>query len=353
MKKLPVDIEGELITLEETQKAILNILEDTETEKVFLGSMQKAVINILDDYSEEKYILENTQRAVLNILDDYSVEKKLAEDTQKAVINILDDYSEEKKLAEDTQKAVINILEDYSIEKAGIEKINIRLRSSNKEIEQFAYIASHDLQEPLRTISNYVGMFSKQYKGKLDERADVFLNSIMSATGRMQALIKDLLDYSRIGKDEMKIPINCNLLLKDVLNDMAVTVSENNAEIHSDDLPEVAGYLSGLKSLFQNLISNALKFKKAGVTPVITITSQSQEHKWLFTFKDNGIGIEEAYYEKLFIIFQRLHNKEEYPGTGIGLAQCNKIVEMHGGRIWVESELNVGSSFYFTIPKPI
>ncbi|MCW3077618.1 MAG: hypothetical protein JWO32_2227 [Bacteroidetes bacterium] len=330
MKKSSVEIESELLTLEETQKAILNILEDTETEKVLLGNMQKAVINILDDYSEEKYILENTQRAVLNILDDYSVEKKLAEDTQKAVINIL---------------------EDYSIEKAGVEEINIRLRSSNKEIEQFAYIASHDLQEPLRTISNYVGMFSKQYKGKLDERADIFLESIMGATGRMQSLIKDLLDYSRIGKDETKIPIDCNLLLKDVLNDMAVTVSENNAEIHADNLPEVAGYVTGLKSLFQNLISNALKFKKAGVNPVITITAQSQPHKWLFAFKDNGIGIEEAYYDKLFIIFQRLHNKEEYPGTGIGLAQCNKIVEMHGGNIWVESVINVGSSFYFTIPK--
>ncbi len=233
------EIESQLKSLEETQRASLNILEDTEDEKKLLGNTQKAVINILEDFTNDKTFLENTQRAVLNILDD---------------------YSEERKLAEDIQKAVINILEDYSIEKDRIEKINIKLTSSNKEIEQFAYIASHDLQEPLRSISNYVGLFVTQYKGKLDKDADKYLDFISGATIRMQLLIKDLLEYSRIGKDENKTAINCNILLKEVLNDMPISIAESKAEIYSEQLPVINGYLSGLKSLFQNLISNAIKF---------------------------------------------------------------------------------------------
>ncbi len=326
------EIESQLKSLEKTQRPILNTLEDTEDEKNLLG---------------------NTQKAVMNILEDFTYEKKFLEHTQSAVLNILDDYSEEKKLAEDTQKAVINILEDYSIEKASVEKMNIKLTSSNKEIEQFAYIASHDLQEPLRTISNYVGLFLKKYKGKLDKDADQYLDFISGATGRMQSLIRDLLDYSRIEKDENKTAIDCNMLLKDILKYMAISITESKVEVYSEQLPVINGYLSGLESLFQNLISNAIKFRKKDTNPIIHISAQAKDKEWLFAIKDNGIGIDKIYYAKLFIIFQKLHNKEEYAGTGIGLAHCKKIVELHGGRIWVESELEKGSTFYFTIPKTI
>ena len=297
--------------------------------------------------------LEETQSAILNILEDAEDEKHFLGNTQKAILNILEDYSEEKKIAEDTQKAVINILEDYSIEKIAIEKMNSKLTSSNKEIEQFAYIASHDLQEPLRTISNYASLFQNRYKGKLDNDADKYLDVISKATGRMQALIRDLLDYSRIGQDKKNTDIDCNLLLKDILNDMATGIAENKATINVGELPIVNGYLSGLKSLFQNLISNAIKFRKNDINPVVTINAQEKGRVWVFTVKDNGIGIDKAYFDKLFIIFQRLHTKTEYPGTGIGLAHCNKIVELHGGKIWVESELRKGSTFYFTIPKTL
>jgi len=297
--------------------------------------------------------LEEAQRAVVNITKDFTNEKKMLEDTQRAVLNILDDYSAEKKLAEDTQRAVINILEDYSVENARIEKMNIKLTSSNKEIEQFAYIASHDLQEPLKTISNYVGLFEKKYKGKLDQDADLYLAVIGRATGRMQLLIRDLLDYSKIDKDKNKTAIDCNILLKDILNDMAVSISESKADVYSEQLPIVNGYLSGLKSLFQNLISNAIKFRKSDQNPIINITAQANDKEWIFAIKDNGIGIDKIYYKKLFIIFQRLHNKDEYAGTGIGLAQCKKIIDLHEGKIWLESELENGSTFYFTIPKII
>jgi light-regulated signal transduction histidine kinase (bacteriophytochrome) len=295
--------------------------------------------------------LEETQRAILNILEDTEDEKNLLGNTQKAVINILEDYSEEKKSAEDTQRAVINILEDYSIEKASVEKMNVKLTSSNKEIEQFAYIASHDLQEPLRTISNYTGLFQKRFKGKLGEEADKHLEFIAGATRRMQSLIRDLLDYSRIEADKNKTAVDCTSLIADITSDMTVLITESKAVISAKQLPVVNGYLSGLKSLFQNLITNAIKFREEGTCPVVTITAQAKDKEWLFAVKDNGIGIDKQYYKKLFIIFQRLHNKDQYSGTGIGLAQCKKIVDLHGGKIWVESEPGSGSTFYFTIPK--
>ena len=209
------------------------------------------------------------------------------------------------------------------------------------------------MQEPLRTISNYANLFQKQYQGKLDKDADRYLDVINKATGRMQTLIRDLLDYSRIGHDKNNTDIDCNLLLKDILNDMTIGIAESKATIHVGELPIVNGYLSGLKSLFQNLISNAIKFKKSDINPIVTISAQAKGQVLVFTIKDNGIGIDKAYFDKLFIIFQRLHNKSEYPGTGIGLANCNKIVELHGGKIWVESELGEGSTFYFTIPKTL
>lgn len=336
---------------EAAEKAVINILEDFTIEKTALENSQRALLNILDDYSHEKKLSEDTQKAVMNILEDFSNEKNALEKSQRAVLNILDDYSSEKKSAEATQKAVINILEDYSIEKTSVEKMNIELTSLNKEAEQFVYIASHDLQEPLRTVTNYIGLFQKQYRKKLDKNSSEYLDIINGAASRMQALIKDLLDYSRIGREKKKTALDCNRLLKEVLRDMFQTIRENMAEIHLGPLPVINGYYSGLKSLFQNLISNAIKFRKKDVNPVIVITAETHEGKYVFSVKDNGIGIDKAYYDKLFIIFQRLHHREEYPGTGIGLAQCRKIVEMHGGRIWVESVPGKGSIFYFTIPS--
>ncbi len=276
---------------------------------------------------------------------------KSLEETQLAILNILEDAEEEKIMLRNTQKAVINILEDYSEEKASVERINLRLESSNKEIEQFAYITSHDLQEPLKTISNYVGLLVKRYKGKLDEDADQYLEVIKGATARMRSLIKDILDYSTIGNDKIKEAIDCNILLNDILNDMALSISESKSVVRLEKLPTVHGYYSGMKSLFQNLISNAIKFRKKDSHPTISITAQAHGTDWHFVVRDDGIGIEKKYYDKLFVIFQRLHNKDEYSGTGIGLAQCKKIVEQHGGNIWVESEPEIGSAFNFTIPK--
>lgn len=344
------DFTNEKSALEKTQRAVLNILDDYTVEKKLAEDTQKGIINILDDYSMEKKLSENTQKGVINILEDFIQEKNELAVTQRAVLNILDDYSYEKKTAEDTQKAVINILEDYTMEKARMETMNIELTGLNKEAEQFVYIASHDLQEPLRTVVNYIGLLHKKHKKDLDKNVVFYLDTINNATSRMQRLIKDLLEYSRVGRDKTKVAVDCNLLMEEVVNDIFQAIQESRAEIHYGLLPVVSGYYSGLKSLFQNLLSNAIKFRKSGTHPIIKINVEPTTKEYIFSIRDNGIGIEKAYYDKLFIIFQRLHQPDEYPGTGIGLAQSKKIVEMHGGKIWVESEPGKGSTFYFTIP---
>ncbi len=255
------------------------------------------------------------------------------------------DISEQKR-------AEMKIKEMNATLEKKVNERTIELKNSNNELEQFAYVASHDLQEPLRTISNFAGLFERQYKGKLDDKADEYLSFISSSTTRMQILIKDLLEYSRIGKNDKDMAeVNCNQLIKEVLNDMSESINENKAKVHSDALPVIKGYAVEMKSLFQNLISNAIKFQTPGAHPVIKIKVKDKGKEWLLGVEDNGIGIDKKYYDKLFIIFQRLHNKAEYPGTGIGLVQCKKIIELHGGKIWVDSEQGKGSTFYFTMPK--
>ncbi len=235
---------------------------------------------------------------------------------------------------------------------SAVNQMTEQLVLSNKELEQFAYIASHDLQEPLRTISNYVELFREKYKGKLDENADKYLDPVYRATRRMQQLIRDVLDYSTIGTDKKIIKIDCNKILGEVLHDMEALTKEANAEIIAGKLPVMNGYAE-IRSVFQNLISNAVKFRKSDTPMVIRIHSLMGNNEWLFAVQDNGIGINQIYYERIFTIFQRLHSRKEYAGTGIGLAHCKKIVELHGGKIWVESEPGRGSTFYFTIPKII
>jgi PAS domain S-box-containing protein len=232
-----------------------------------------------------------------------------------------------------------------------LEEKTANLKRSNEELEQFAYVTTHDLQEPLRTIANFVELFEKKYAGQIDNEADEYLKFILTATETMQTLIKDLLDFSRIGKNVHFGPVDSNNVLDSVLNEMQLTIRENNAKITHSTLPVLKANETELKRLFQNLISNAIKFRKKDVTPEISIRCEEKEGMYEFAFSDNGIGIDEQYYDRIFIIFQRLHNVTEYPGTGIGLATCKKIIEMHGGKIWVKSKPGSGSTFYFTIPK--
>jgi light-regulated signal transduction histidine kinase (bacteriophytochrome) len=230
-----------------------------------------------------------------------------------------------------------------------VKKVAHELEIKNKEMEQFAYAASHDLQEPLRTINSFAGLLSKRYKGKLDERADEYLHFISDATNRMSHFISSLLNYSYLGKNRVKSLVDCHQLVSSIQKDMASTIQKTNAIIITKNLPKLTGYELELRQLFQNLISNALKFQEKGTRPEITISAKLERGYWIFSIQDNGIGIAKEFHEKIFKIFHRLHSISGYSGSGIGLANCEKIAELHLGKIWLESEPGQGSTFFFSI----
>jgi len=224
------------------------------------------------------------------------------------------------------------------------------LERSNAELEQYAYIASHDLQEPLRMISSYLLLLERRYKGKLDRDADEFIAFAVDGATRMQGLIEDLLAYSRIGKHAKPFqPVESEQALTQALTNLQMAIQESKAKISYDPLPTVMADDSQLTQLFQNLVGNAIKFHKKK-PPLVHIAVQPGPGEWVFSICDNGIGVDPSYGDRIFEMFQRLHSRTKYSGTGIGLAICKKIVERHGGRIWVESQPDKGSTFYFTIP---
>jgi PAS domain S-box-containing protein len=230
------------------------------------------------------------------------------------------------------------------------ERLLGELSRSNEELQQFAYIASHDLQEPLRMVASYVQLLEKRYKGKLDADADDFIGFAADGAARMQTMINDLLIYSRVGTQSRSFePTNCETVLEQALVNLRMTVEESGARVTHDVLPTVTADDSQLVQLFQNLIGNAVKFR-GDKTPHVHVSSERKGEEWIFSVRDNGVGIDRQYAERIFKIFERLHTRSEYAGTGIGLAVCKRIVERHGGRIWVESEAGKGSKFYFTIP---
>ncbi len=224
------------------------------------------------------------------------------------------------------------------------------LRRSNAELEQFAYVASHDLQQPLQVVINFTQLLAQKYKGKLDKDADEIIGYAVEGAKRMGVLIKDLLALSRIDRQGKEFaPADLNAELRRSLFNLKTAIDESLAQVTYDSLPVVRGDQILLAQLLQNLITNAIKFRGSS-PPEIHIGCEHNGNQWLFSVKDNGIGIDTKYAEKIFLIFERLHNRQDYPGTGIGLAMCKKVVELHGGKIWVESELGKGSTFYFTLP---
>jgi two-component system sensor histidine kinase/response regulator len=226
---------------------------------------------------------------------------------------------------------------------------NEELVRSNRELEQFAYLVSHDLQQPLQSMMGFAQLVILQYQNKLDETANNYLNGIIHAGDRTQRLIQDLLAYAQVGKQNHKFEsVDCNLVLKKVLNNFQTEICKETVNLTRDSLPVVIGNETQLIQLFQNLIGNAIKFIRPGVLPQVEISATKQDDEWLFQVRDNGIGMEPQNLDCIFEVFQRLHTSEQYPGTGIGLAICRKIVEIHGGHIWVESQPNVGTTFYFT-----
>ena len=232
-----------------------------------------------------------------------------------------------------------------------IKHIELELYRSNKELEQFAYVASHDLQEPLNTITDFVKLLGEEYKNKLDDDADNYINFIIEASARMRSLVQSVLSYSKIGKNLEITVVDCGMVLTHLTKDLKKRIEETCTKITYKNLPKINGYSSELHSLFFNLISNAIKFRREGDPPKIDISVEELETHWKFCVKDNGIGIAKKNRERVFNIFQRLNNMDSYDGTGIGLAQCKKIAELHNGEIWIEPNTEKGTQFNFTLQK--
>lgn len=234
-----------------------------------------------------------------------------------------------------------------------LDEQNSILIEKNNELERFAYVASHDLQEPLLSIIGYSKLFEDEYFPSLDEEGKLYINFITKSVQRMKMLISALMEYSRIDKKEVPLVVNLNNLLSEVNDDLSDTIHRYGAKITWGNLPTITCFPSFISSLFQNLISNAIKFSEKGIHPIVTISCEERELDFKFKIQDNGVGIDAKNFQEIFLIFKRLHNAQDYPGNGIGLAHCKKIVTIHNGNIWVESTLNKGSIFYFTISKNV
>jgi len=226
------------------------------------------------------------------------------------------------------------------------------LERSNRELEEFAYVASHDLQEPLRMVGSFLQLLQQRYGDKLDKEANEYIYYAVDGAARMKRLIGDLLNYSRTNREWVIEQVDIAAVIGDALNNLAAGIRESGAIIHVDEMPHLAADPAQMLQLFQNLVGNAVKFRKAGIPPVIAISAVRNDTGWLFSVQDNGIGIDNQYAEKIFVLFRKLHHNAKFEGTGIGLSIVKKIVERHGGKIWFESEPGKGATFYFTL-KPL
>lgn len=340
------------VILLDVQMPIMNGFETAELIRARDKSKETPIIFVTSGFSSDEEIFRGYASAGAV---DYIMKPVLPEILQAKVKTFVELAKKNKLLQQQTErlKSVNEELKKEISERMRTEE-ELRLRTqelarSNSELEHFAYVASHDLQEPLRMVSSFVQVLAQGYKGRLDKDADECIKFVVAGTKRMQDLIDDLLAYARIGMHPRPLkPVDSVVACEQAISNLGKTCEKSNARIKRDFLPFVAADSIQLVQLFQNLISNAIRFRSES-PPEVFIGATRKDSEWVFFVKDNGIGIESQYFSRIFVIFQRL-NPREYSGTGIGLSICKKIVENHGGRIWVESTPGKGSTFYFTLP---
>jgi PAS domain S-box-containing protein len=322
--------------------------------EVFKVTPKETVGQLIYDLGNKQWNIPKLRELLETILpekatfDNYEVEHEFS--TIGSRIMLLN--ARQIKRVWGKERIILLAIEDITERKKLEQKINQyskELERSNVELSNFGSIVAHDLGAPLRAVSGFAGLLQKRYKEKLDAGADEYISHIVEGTGRMQHLIKDLLEYARVGTSSKPlVQVDVNIIIEKALANLMFEITESRAVITADTLPTVSADDTRLIQLFQNIVGNAIKYRSN--TPHIHISAERKDGEWLFRISDNGIGIEPRQFERIFQIFQRLHTREEYSGTGIGLAICKKIVERLGGRIWVESKPDEGSTFFFTLP---
>ena len=343
-------LESEKQKVEKIRQDALTIKQEIESEKQILESERQKVekirqdtLTIKQEAESEKQKLESKKQETEKVRQDAVTIKQEVESERQRIGNLQLEIEREKEKLKEKEQELLRL---YNIE---LESKNKELENINRELARFTYIASHDLQEPLNNIISFSGLLKKKYYDKLEGIGQQSVEIIEKSTLRMKSLIVGLLEYSHIGKKTELQAVNVNEILEDIKMDIASLLQERQVEFKYDDLLVIAGYKDELRMLMLNLITNAIKYCKE--TPVIHIKAEETSTQYKYFVVDNGIGIDMQYKDRIFEIFKRLHTIDQYSGTGIGLANCSRIVELHKGKIWVQSEENKGSTFIFTIKK--
>jgi len=316
-----------------------------------LEDMQRAMLNILEDFDEEKTRARAVQQATLNILEDFDEQRSRGAQVQQATLNILEDFEGERRNLGDTQRALMNMLEDIEEVRARLEQSRAMLESLNKELESFTYSVSHDLRAPLRAISGFAGAVVEDYGPQLDEEGREFLALIQENAHRMAQLIDDLLAFSRLGRQQVtESHVDMAALAREVFEELTAERAGRSITFTVGPVPPAQGDRALLRQVLLNLLSNAIKFTRTRPRAQIEFDYSSGPDDHAYCVKDNGVGFDMQYADKLFGVFQRLHATEAFEGTGVGLALVSRIITRHGGRVWAHGELDRGATFYFTLP---
>jgi len=340
-------------------RALLNILEDFVSEQNQIRHTQNAVLNILEDSASERGHFQDTQRAVLNTLEDFADEKHHLEKMERAVLNILEDLGTERDKLQEAQihvrertAALDQMNEQLMAANEELKGSSLRLERSNRELQDFASVASHDLQEPLRKVQAFGDRLKTGSGAALDAQGRDYLERMLSATKRMQSLIQDLLSFCRVTSyARLFLPVDLAQVAREVLSDLEVRIAETNASVEVGHLPTIDADALQMRQLLQNLIGNALKFHQKDKAPAVRLHSEITADGMLrLMVQDQGIGFDEKYLDRIFTVFQRLHSRAEYAGTGVGLAICRKIAQRHGGDITAKSAPGLGTSFLVVLP---